>query len=821
LPRVTKAIRSGLGLVAMWCFRHAWLTLLLLGFVAAAAASGAARLKLDPDITRLLPSSYGSVRDVESLRERFGGVGNVVLLVRGGSAEARRSFADRISKELEGLPTVRSVDAKLPLEFFEDRALYFLDRSDLETVADRLEARRRYELSRAQLDLDDSPPPPVELDHLRTKYEARIREASGVGGVRSAYHESERELALFVRPTELASNLDFARRVVADVEGVLARHPPASFDPHLTVDLTGRYKKRVDLQAVLGRDLALTSVLASLLVLAYVALHFRRLSAAILVTLPLALGLELAYGVAGVAFGTLNVLTAFIGAILLGIGIDNGIHLLGRYHEIRRVVSDPERAIFEAFGETGRVTLAAALTTATAFGGLAFSDFLAFRQFGALAASGVLLVLFSYLTLLPALLGLGTRYLPSLVEGRSRELRLPGVPRLRRAAPVLLFAAGALGLMLASRAPALVFNADFAALDRAPLPSFQLDAEVTKLLGHSQTPLVFLADDDAHARAVAAKLRQRSSELGSRAVIGNVLALPDLVPEGQSEKVEVVDRIRRAMARMPLDALEPKERERAERLSRMAEARPFTAKDLPRSVSDLFASKADDGAPGAFVLAYPTVSMSDGPAVRELSRQLRHVEVEHGRPLSAAGEPMVLADILDVVTRDVPRVLSITTLLVTLCLWLTAGSLGAALLALAPAVGTFVVTAGLLPVLGLELNYLNMIILPILLGIGVDDGLHVVTRVSEGEPLEVVWSNTGWNIFGAILTDIFGFGVLAFAEHPGLASFGKVAVVGLLVNLVACVIVLPAFLAVRNARREVKNARRDVADSRPRFREGV
>jgi predicted RND superfamily exporter protein len=508
---------------------------------------------------------------------------------------------------------------------------------------------------------------------------------------------------------------------------------------------------------------------------------------------------------------------------LLGIGIDNGIHLLGRYQEVRRGRSDAEGAVFEAFGETGRVTLAAALTTATAFGGLAFSDFLAFRQFGALSASGVLLVLFSYVTLLPALLGLATRYLPGLVEGRSADLHLPGVPYLKRGAPVILLAGGALALMLASRAPSLVFNADFSALDRARVPSFQLDAEVTKLLGHSQTPLVFLADDEAHARAVAAKLRQRSRELGSRAVIGNVLALPDLVPEGQAEKVAIVDRIGRTMARLPLDALEPEEREHAQRLQRMAEARPFTAKDLPRAVSDLFASrrgsastdvKATGALPGAFVLAYPTVSMSDGPAVRELSRQLRHVEVEHGRPLSAAGEPMVLADILDVVTRDVPRVLAITTLLVTLCLWLTAGSLGAALLALAPAAGTFVVTAGLLPVLGLELNYLNMIILPILLGIGVDDGLHVVTRVSEGEPLELVWSNTGWNIFGAILTDVFGFGALAFAEHPGLASFGKVAVVGLLVNLVACVIVLPAFLAVKSSRKEVD-------EPRPRFGEGV
>lgn len=160
---------------------------------------------------------------------------------------------------------------------------------------------------------------------------------------------------------------------------------------------------------------------------------------------------------------------------------------------------------------------------------------------------------------------------------------------------------------------------------------------------------------------------------------------------------------------------------------------------------------------------------------------------------------MVLADILEVVQRDAPRIVALTLLLVGFTLRLTAGSWAAALLAALPAVLTATASAGLLAVFKIELNYLNMIVIPILLGIGVDDGMHIVTRVSEGEPLETVWRHTGWNIFGAILTDIFGFGVLSLAAHPGLASFGKVALVGLTMNLVICVFLLPAFLATWQA----------------------
>jgi predicted RND superfamily exporter protein len=202
----------------------------------------------------------------------------------------------------------------------------------------------------------------------------------------------------------------------------------------------------------------------------------------------------------------------------------------------------------------------------------------------------------------------------------------------------------------------------------------------------------------------------------------------------------------------------------------------------------------DGSGPGHFVLAFPRVSMSDGPAVRELAHQVERLEAG-GFRFSVAGEPMIMADILETVERDAPRILLVTLLLVAFTLRLTAGGWAAALLAALPAVLTAAASAGVLSLLDIDLNYLNMIVIPILLGIGVDDGMHIVTRVAEGEPLERVWRHTGWNIFGAILTDMFGFGVLSLAEHPGLASFGRVALVGLTMNLVICVFLLPAFLA--------------------------
>jgi predicted RND superfamily exporter protein len=794
---VAVVLKRALGRIAVLCFRHGVRTVLAALVVAVVAAVGASRLKLDPDLSELLPPWYDSVENLETLRERFGGIGNVVVVARGGSPEARRAFAEAVAPELERLPSVHYVDTRRPNDFFEKRALYFVDKKDLETIRDRLDARLRHEVERAQLDLDDEKPPPVELGELREKYETKLREEAGAGSAKGDYYENGNELAIFAHPTELASNLEFARRVVADVERTVASVSPAKFHAGLSVELTGRYKKRVDLERVLVRDLAFTGTLAFLLVLGYVALHFRRLSAVLLVMAPLLFGLELVYGLAGFGFGTLNVLTAFIGAILLGIGIDNGIHMLGRYDEARRDGADPESAVSIALADAGRVSVAAAVTTASAFGCLALSDFRAFREFGLLTAGGMLLVLAAYVTLLPALLGLFTRYLPSTAS-TPRDLHLPFVPSLVRAAPWLC-AVLAVGLVaLSARAKSVHFDADFGALDRADLPSFHLDPEVNRLLGRSQTPLVVLARDDAQADHVAGSLRKRMATLGPKATIGQVATLGELVPGEQLEKKPILDQIAKTLEKFDFERLSPEERRDAERLERMARAEPFRLEDLPKTVIAPFEAR-DGSGPGHFVLAFPTVSMSSGPATRELARQVEGLEAGNGTTISVAGEPMILADILDTVERDAPRILVVTLLLVAFTLRITAGSWAAALLAALPAVLTATASAGLLSLLGIELNYLNMVVLPILLGIGVDDGMHIVTRVAEGEALETVWRHTGWNIFGAILTDMFGFGALAFAEHPGLASFGRVALVGLGMNLLICVVLLPAFLATRQA----------------------
>ena len=567
------------------------------------------------------------------------------------------------------------------------------------------------------------------------------------------------------------------------------------YGPGVTVALAGRYQTKVDQHDQIRADLALASTVALLLMLGYLALHFRRLLAVGLVMGPLVVGLAWTFGFAAMAFDALNILTGFIGAILLGLGIDHGIHLLGRYEAEHGEVGPGELAIRRTFGETGRAVSIAGITTAVSFFGLSTSEFRAFSEFGVVAAAGTVLLVTAYGVCLPALLGVAERFgwRPRSQDRGIRSPHAAGLPA--RAGRLLVVSALAAGLALLGL-PSLRFDYDFSALEDGELPSFVLDRETNRVLGYSQTPVVVMTDDIEAERATARVLRERQERLGTRSAIDFVAAGADLVPAQQEGKREVIRRIGRVLRRIKPAWLEPEQRDLLAAAQRMALAEPFSRSDLPETVRRQFQGP-DAGPDAGFVLVFPGISLSDGKRVSDLAEEVRGVPLPGGGTISAAGEAMILADIIAMVSREAPPVLLATLVAVFVTMWLLLGSLRAAALALAPAALTLAVGLSLLGPVGLELNYLNIVMIPVLFGVGVDGGAHLVTRLSGGGSVSAVVDETGRSIAGALLTTGFGFGALILADHPGLDSLGELAVLGLAVNLLACLVALPALLAWR------------------------
>ena len=106
---------------------------------------------------------------------------------------------------------------------------------------------------------------------------------------------------------------------------------------------------------------------------------------------------------------------------------------------------------------------------------------------------------------------------------------------------------------------------------------------------------------------------------------------------------------------------------------------------------------------------------------------------------------------------------------------------------------------------GLMLNYADVLVLPLLLGIGVDSGIHLVHRYRTGGGENLLETSTSRAVVFSAMTTISSFGSLAFASHGGLRTLGQLLTLGVLMTVAANLVVLPALIALSERRR----ARRD------------
>jgi predicted RND superfamily exporter protein len=97
---------------------------------------------------------------------------------------------------------------------------------------------------------------------------------------------------------------------------------------------------------------------------------------------------------------------------------------------------------------------------------------------------------------------------------------------------------------------------------------------------------------------------------------------------------------------------------------------------------------------------------------------------------------------------------------------------------------------------GMMFNFYNLVVLPAILGIGEDNGVHLAHRYrDEGEnSMWSVLSSTGQHVTIGSLTTMLGFSGLLFTNHPGLQSLGEMAVIGIGMTLVAALTFLPALI---------------------------
>ncbi len=772
---------------------HPWRFLLAALALTVVMGTLAAGLELDASYEALLPEGSPEVARTDAVRERTGGFRQLVLAIEGEDAEDRVSFGRSLLPRLRALEGVRSVDLELPVGFFAERGIWLMEPETLDELV--VAVHRAVQATSFPFGGTDPHSAWRGVEAVVERERARLPFDGPV-----LHSDDGRFTFLLLVPRIAFSDVAAGADLLAGIEREVAALEPEAAG--LRLRYAGNLVVLQEQQRVMRADLRRASVIALLFGAGILWIATRRWLAPVVVGGALLCGVGWTFGLARVGIGHLNIITGMLVAVLIGLGIDFGIHLFVRYQQERSLPGvAADRAVRAAVRGTLPPALTGALTTAGTFFGFAVARFRGFSEFGLVAGAGVLLTLLSVFLVLPPLL--------LLLDGR---LRPPGPPRAHPRAESIpaglawtaVLATLALALYGAAHTAGIPFRNDYRLL-RGESEATDFLEYVDGQLGAGFNPAVFLVEDLAAARRLEELVETHRGEgrpHGQPSRVGKVLSAARLVPGELEERRARIDKLAAVVGHPSLDRLAGGGERRGQRLDlarAMVASEPWGLEELPAALRERFVTPAGDA---LLVLVWPSdPNWSDVlTAAWEDELQVLSARLDAaGVPHQMADETLIIAWIYRIIRADGPRLLLLAVGVVLCFLLLDFRSLRTTALVAFPLGVGMLAFAGLLHATGMEINMFNLIVLPSLIGIGIDNAVHIFHRYREEGPgsLALVVRRTGVAALLASLTTAAGFGSSLASHHVGLRTMGMLAILGIACTFVAATLFFPAFLSLR------------------------
>ncbi len=830
MERLFEALRP----VIRFVVRRPWLVLGVAALLTALGLYSASHLRIDMDLANLIPQDYASVQALEKLRNTVGGESDVAVAIVSPSFEHNQAFAEALipralaMKQDDGEPFLTRVEYRRDTEFLKDNALYFatLDEIDsLETFLEDKIEEASLEANPFFFDLEDEDEADASAEPAATPDGgmALATVYDDIVGKEYAVSEDSTVLVLRFFPSGAQTNIGFIENLYESLDETIAETNPEQYDPAMQVTTAGRLlRQSIEVRAITNDVFgSFGAGVSAVLLMVIVYFFYKGVRArskagfswriflselartpllAFIIGIPLFMSLSWTFGLAYLAFGALNLMTSTLGLVLFGLGIDYGIHFYARYTEERGHGHGVAEAAEITFASTGQAVAIGAFTTAAALYVLVFADFKGFSEFGFIAGTGIMLALISMTLVLPALLSLFEQYhllnlgsasLTPVLNTNGHAERMPF------ARPLVIgsFLAVALALVFV---PRVQFEYNFGKLE----PVYKAYNERADVIGLASSggnggrnPAYIVVDNPSEVTPIVEAIRKYAASDTLTPSIGRVESLQERFPsepEQQRIKLARIADIRALLANPFVEAEESEDLDRLRRASGTTAA--ISIDEVPESIKKQFMTRS--GSFGTFVMIYPSAGLSDGRESMKFAQDVGTVITADGSVYHAGSTSLVAADMLRLMMAEAPWMVGATFLLVVALMFINFRSIKWATLALIPLVVGLLWMMLVMEVLDLKLNFYNLVVLPAILGIGNDAGVHIVHRYREEGPgsLLHVLRSTGEHISMASLTTMVGFGGLLLSFHPGLHSIGSLAVAGIAMTLLAALIFLPALL---------------------------
>ncbi len=650
---------------------------------------------------------------------------------------------------------------------------------------------------------------------------------------------------IFAAPVEDFGVLRPAKRAIEETRR-LAKELNLTPDNGVTIRLTGNAALSDEELNGISKDASRAGLISFVLVgiILFGGLRSPKIAVASLVTIFVGLIWTAAFAVAFV--GDFNMISVAFAILFIGLSVDFNIHYGLRFHEALGEGKTPIEALTQTAGDVGWALTVCVAATVIAFYSFTPTAYTGVSDLGLIAGTGMIIALFATMTLLPALLAV-LRVAAPRRGSAAASLALTFDRVIARSARPITIIAVVVGVAAAIESSAIRFDFDPINLRDPNTESVQTYRDLQQDPKNTTESIKVIEPDLSQAEAVAKRLDALTP-------VKNAITLASFVPKDQDEKLAIIDGLHLTLLpilqpmgtskpapdraqqitaadvlRVQLDRLaaapdagnlaEPARSlsaaldrltvdaksdpgivdrldsavfatfpEQMDRLRTAMEAQPVTLKGLPADLREDYV--AADGR--ARIVVTPAIDTRVPANLDTFVNEVRDVAP------NATGGPVLIAETGRAIIDAFILASFIAAILITGLLLLVLRTVSDTILVLMPLVLAAVLTMATAALLDIPFNFANVIVLPLLLGLAVDGGIHMVMRdkaLSMGQAL--MQTSTPRAIILSALTTVCSFGSLAISSHQGTASMGKLLAISLAYTLVATLIVLPATLALK------------------------
>ncbi len=842
------------------------------------------------------------VKLYEEYRDQFEDLEGMVIVAESESPEKMAEFAETLAAKLKVRPDLFSqVIYKFDTSYFRSRFLLYLDPPDLESMQTKLEEHQDFiesinaspglnpllneinrEISSGMVDSlmtdflgegdaeDEEEKKNDENDlnlliriieemnrslgktyHYQSPWQSLFN--SGEESLREkGYLVSKNEKLLFILAVPNEDETSFtgykdsvysARELIAEVKKDF---------PSISVGLTGEDVISTDEMITTQKDVELASKIALGGVALLFIIAFKGIVKPLLAVFSLLIALAWSLGFTSLTVGHLNILSVVFTTILIGLGIDFGIHILERYKEERKEGDDISTALQKTLQGTGQGNFSGAITTAMAFGAMVLTDFIGIVELGWIAGWGILFCMVAMVLLLPALVTLEEKWRKPVYkksEEKPITASISWLDRFFNHYKLIIAVCCALVLVSSLALRTAHFDYNLLNLQTKGTEAVKYEMRILENAGRSAWSAAMLAD-------TLEEVRQKETQLKTLPTVENVESIAAMVPKHQKENLEYVrenlspllselyveeedepfslkgltktlkrirfklqgregkeDKVAQAAKEIDKffkqnetiapESAEKKLEQFSEELfvdyrglmtdlKQNAEPKLVKISEIPKSLRDRYVSKQ-----GKYLITvFPSVDIWNLDERNRYLKDLRSVDA------NVTGSAVHMFNSTRLMTEGYINggIYAMTAIIIYV--FIVFRNPRTVFFILLPVIAGSIWTVGIMELTGLKLNMANLVILPLILGIGVVNGIHITHRYREEKDKNsvVLGKSTGLAVILSSLTTMIGFGSMMVADHYGVFSLGLVLTLGVFCCLVASITFLPALLKLSAAK---------------------